>query len=117
MREQGNPEFHKKVLKRLAEEDKPLDYQTINNVLYYLMINNNKDEKLWSKLVQNTVENNGYISVRQYTPFKLSKFYIKHHFPNMDIRDYTDKFFYPERYYNAVLGQNLIVNSSLKIDF
>lgn len=117
VREQGNPEFHKKVLKRLVDEDKPLDYQTLNNVLYYLMINNNKDEKLWTRLVTNTLENEGYIPIRQYAPFKLSKFYLKHHFPKIDIRDYVDKFFYPERYYNAILDQNLLLNSSLKMEF
>ena len=117
VREQGNPEFHKKVLKRLVDEDKPLDYQTLNNILYYLMINNNKDEKLWTRLVTNTLENEGYIPIRQYAPFKLSKFYLKHHFPKMDIRDYVDKFFYPERYYNAILDQNLLLSSSLKMEF
>ena len=95
VREQGNPEFHKKLLKRLNDEDKPYDYQTISNILYYLMINNNKDEKLWTRLISNTLENDGYIPVRQYTPYKLSKYYLQHHFPNMDIKDYTNKFFLP----------------------
>ena len=35
-----------------------------------------------------------------YKPFKFSKFYLKHHFPNMDIDEYVDKFYYAERYYN-----------------
>ena len=36
-----------------------------------------------------------------YKPFKASKFYLQKKYPDMDLRDYTDKFWYAERYYNA----------------
>lgn len=91
LREQGNPELHKKFMQRLKSCDETLNYQTLSNIIYYLMFTDNTDEELWTKFIQNTVENDGVIPVTHYTPFKMSRYYLSHHFPEMDIKDYYEK--------------------------
>ena len=36
-----------------------------------------------------------------YRPFKASRVYLENKFPDMDLVDYNDKFWYAERYYNV----------------
>jgi hypothetical protein len=116
-REQGNPELHKKFLKRFKSHDELMDYHTMNNLIYYLMFTDNVDEELWTKVIQHTLQRNDHIPVTHFTPFKMSRYYIQHHFPEWDIRDYYDKFFYPERYYNASLKEKVFLSDQSKLEF
>jgi len=43
-----------------------------------------------------------------YKPFKASKPFIQHHFPEWDITDYTDKFWYAERYFSIVKQEDYL---------
>jgi hypothetical protein len=44
----GNPEIHKEFEKRLEEmEAKDLDYPSLFNVVYYLMLRGNTNRKVW----------------------------------------------------------------------
>lgn len=116
-REQGNPELHKKFMARLQKQDELMSYQTLSNMIYYLLFTDNKDEEIWTKVIQNTLQNNGYIPVTHYLPFKMSRYYLAHHFPELDIRDYYDKFFYPERYYNARRSEFVFIEDTYQLDF
>ena len=100
-REQGSPYLHKKFLQRISENEEKLDHHTVSNLLYYLMFTDNTDEEIWIKMVQQTLDNKNKIPVPNYTAFKMSRYYMQHHFPSLDIRDYYDKFFYPERFFNT----------------
>lgn len=116
-REQGNPELHKKWIKRLESQSELMDHHTLSNVLYYLMFVDNKDEALWKKMIDNTLQQDKPIPLTHYTPFKMSRYYIQHHFPEWDIRDYYDKFFYPERFYNTQPREQYFMRDKKMIDF
>lgn len=116
-REQGNPELHKKFIERFRAHNELMDYHTMNNLIYYLMFRDNVDEDLWTKVIEHTLQRNDHIPVTHYTPFKMSRYYIQHHFPSWDIRDYYDKFFFPERYYNASLKEKLYLSDESKVEF
>jgi hypothetical protein len=104
-REQGSPHLHQKFLKRLESNDEKLDHQTVSNLMYYLMFTDNTNEDIWNQLVQHTLQNKLKIPVSYFTPFKFSKFYLSHHFPNNDYTDYVDQFFYPERYHSTFIQE------------
>lgn len=116
-REQGNPELHEKFLKRILDQDELMDHQTVSNLLYYAMFTDNTDEAIWTKIIQNNLQNDAFIPVTHYTPFKMSKFYLRHHFPDLDISDYYSKFFYPERYFNTNIRDNKVAMDQSKVDF
>ena len=37
-----------------------------------------------------------------YRPFKASKFFLKHHFPEWELEDYIDKFYHAEQLFNVI---------------
>lgn len=117
MREQGNPDFHKKLTDKIKTHSELMDYQVLGNVVYYLMFKDNKDEDIWLKIVKNVLKNDPIIPIRYYKPLKMSKFYIAHHFPSIDLVDYSNKFFHPERYYNASHREERMLDCSEKQDF
>ena len=80
--------------------EEPADYATLSNIVYYLMFRDNTDEATWSKVIDATLDNDEVLPLVHYKAFKFSKFYLKHHFPNMDLVEYIDKFYYAERYLN-----------------
>nr|AAZ94900.1 unknown [Moneuplotes crassus] len=116
-REQGSPHLHKKFLERVSKNEEALDHYTVANLLYYLMYTDNTDEEIWTQMVQHTLNNNDKIPVTVYTPFKMSRFYMLHHFPELDIRDYCDKFFFPERFYNTEMKENKVYNCGAYQEF
>lgn len=63
------------------------------------MFRDNKDKKIWEKIVNSTVNNKDILPLIFYRPFKISEHYIKHHFPEMELRDYIDKFWFADKYF------------------
>lgn len=97
----GNPELHKALEKRLEEVADRLDYPSMFNAMYYLLFRESKNEAIWRKLVDNTVAKQEVLPLIYYKPFKASKFWLRQHFPAWDLRDYVDKFFYAEKYFDV----------------
>lgn len=103
----GNPELYKAFDKKVAEVlESPLDYPTLANIIFYLMFRENTDEALWDLVIDKTLDNSDVMPIGHYKAFKMSKFYISHHFPEKDIEEYTDKFWYPEQHYNAMTQES-----------
>lgn len=99
----GNPELYKAINNRLTEKidgGEIFDYPTISNMLYYMMFQDNTDRKIWEGIVNSAIEQNDIIPLTYYKPFKYSKFFLEHHFKDWDLWQYTDKFYYAERYFN-----------------
>lgn len=117
IREQGNPDFHAKFLAKIKSLDELMDYQVLSNVVYYLMFTDNTDKDVWIKIMKNVFDNPKVIPIRYYRPLKMSKYYIKHHFPEIDLTDYSNKFFYPERYFNASHREEKAISKEEKQDF
>ena len=42
------------------------------------------------------------LPVIYYKPFKASKLFLRHHYPEWDLEDYVDKFFHAEQYFNVI---------------
>lgn len=116
-RQQGNPELHKKYIDKIRETTDFHDYQVLSNVIYYLMFETNKDYDIWLKVVKQTLKMDGIIPIRYFKPFKMSKYYIQHHFKDLDITDYCLKFYHPERYYNSLLKEQKMGDSESKVEF
>lgn len=48
----GNPELHKFFLDKLENSDfNSLEYKSLSNIAYYLMLTDNTNDKTWQKLV------------------------------------------------------------------
>lgn len=103
VRNVGNPELHKAFEKKLEKIAERLDYPSLFNAFYYMMFRENPNKKIWESLIKATADNKDILPLIYYRPFKASEYFIKHHFPELDIRDYIDKFWYSEKYFNAVL--------------
>lgn len=52
-----------------------------------------------------------------YKPFKCAKFFLQHHFPEMDLSEFTDKFFYAEKYFNVVKFDDLFESDPAYLNF
>ena len=78
------------------------------------MFRNCGDEIIWRKIVDNTINQKEVLPVIYYKPFKASKLFIRHRFPDWNIEDYVDKFYNAEKYFNVTNSQILL--SSLKCD-
>jgi len=59
------------------------------------------EQRSLGEVISATVINKEILPLIFYRPFKASKFYLQGKFPDLNIEDYTDKFWYAERYYNA----------------
>ena len=116
-REQGSPHLHQKFLQRLFKNNEKLDHQTVSNIIYYLMFTDNKNEALWTQMVQHTLNNNQKVPLTNLRSFKMSRYYMHHHFPELDIRDYYDKFFFGERFYNTAQQEDVGVYDDGYVDF
>lgn len=93
----GNPELHQAFEKRLSKIADNLDYPSLFNALYYMMLRENPNKIIWEKMINATASNPNVLPLIYYKPFKMSELFIKHHFPQLDLKDYVDKFWYPER--------------------
>jgi hypothetical protein len=85
----GNPELYKAFDKKVEEIADRLDYPSLFNALYYLMIRENTNKSTWEKIVKATLSNPDIIPIIYYRPFKISELFIKKHFPEMDLTDYV----------------------------
>ena len=67
------------------------------------MFRNCGDEIIWRKIVDNTINQKEVLPVIYYKPFKASKLFIRHRFPDWNIEDYVDKFYNAEKYFNVTM--------------
>lgn len=56
VRQAGNKEFHDLLLKKISAEIHTADFNTLHNVIYYLMFRDNKDPNIWQKVTDAAVE-------------------------------------------------------------
>lgn len=104
VRAAGNPELYEafeKRLDKLIDEGTAFDYPVLFNLIYYMLFRESVDEKKWIALLESAVTNEDILPIMYYRPFKLSRFYLEKKFPTWELRDYVDKFYYADRYYNA----------------
>ena len=105
IRNAGNPELYKafdKRIEKLVDEKILLDYPTVFNMNYYMMFRDNTNRKIWEHMVDSTLHQDDILPMTYYKSFKFSRFFLQHHFPEWDITEYVDKFYYAERYFNQV---------------
>jgi len=79
VRNAGNPEIYKAFdarLEQLADSDELLDYPTLHDMLYYMMFRDNTSEKVWTYLINCTLENEETLPIVSYKPFKYSRFFL-----------------------------------------
>jgi len=101
----GNPELYKafdKRLEQLADSEDMWDFLTLHNVLYYMMFRGNTNKKIWANIIESTLFQDDTLPIVYYKPFKFSKTFLKAHFPEWDIGEYIDRFYYAEQYFNQV---------------
>ena len=65
------------------------------------MFTDNTNKELWEHAVESTLYQDNTLPILYYRPFKFSRFYLKHHFPEWDLSMYYNRFYYAERYFNA----------------
>mmetsp|Transcript_8571 Transcript_8571/g.14460 ORF Transcript_8571/g.14460 Transcript_8571/m.14460 type:complete len:306 (+) Transcript_8571:891-1808(+) len=103
VRKAGNPELYEAFNKRLhamIDEGEMWDYQFLFNLNYYLMFSDNVDKRIWEHLVESTLYQDDVLPMYFYKAFKYSRFYLEHHFPEWDVSEYIDRFYFAERYFN-----------------
>jgi hypothetical protein len=103
----GNPELHKAFEKKIGHMIERLDYASMFNVIYYLLFRDIGDKKIWERIIKTTVDNPAILPILYYKPFKTAYVYLKYRYPNDLAKselfdDLVDKFWYAERYYNAL---------------
>jgi len=52
--------------------------------------------------VKNVGEREEILPLIYYKPFKASALFLKHHYPEMDLQDYSDKFWHAEKYFQVI---------------
>lgn len=106
VRNVGNPELHKAFEKKIDQIIEKLDYPSLFNTIYYLLFRDNGDRKLWNRIIKTTIDNPDILPIIYYRPFKASYVYLKNRYPDIekeeDFEDYLHKFWYAERYFNAL---------------
>ena len=80
------------------------------------MFRDNIDQEMWHQVVEQTLNIDDILPITYYKAFKFSKFYLKHHFPEMDLAEYFDKFYYAEQYFNQVQADNQFFSSVKYLD-
>lgn len=93
------------------------DYPTVYNAVYYMMFRESKDEKIWKALIDATIDNDDILPLMYFRPFKMSRYYLEKVFPEMDLTDYIDKFFYAERYFNAAAMDTYLTYDNEYLEF
>lgn len=117
VRNVGNPELHKAFENKLGKIAGDLDYPSLFNAIYYMLFRENANENIWKKLVEATLKQKDVLPLLYYRPFKASKFFLKHKFPKMDISDYTDKFWYAERYWSTFKQEDYLYSDQKYFNF
>lgn len=113
----GNPELHKAFEKRLEEIAGRLDYPSLFNAIYYLLFREVKNEKIWEQIIENTCNKEETLPLIYYKPFKASKLFLKHHYPEWDLEDYVDTFYHAERYFNVIKHEDYFESDNAYMDF
>jgi len=72
------------------------------NLIYYMLFRQNTNKKIWEAIIDQTLEYDDILPINCYKPYKFSKFFLAHHFPEWDISEFLDRFYYSERYFNQV---------------
>lgn len=57
------------------------------------------------------------LPLNYYKPFKASKLFVEHHYPDWDLSDYQDKFWHSERLFNAIREDELYESNSAYKNF
>jgi hypothetical protein len=68
-------------------------------------------------VVDSTVLNHDVLPIIYYRPFKASEIYLRHHFPDLFLTDYLDKFWYAERYFNPLKAEYTLDGDHSYYDF
>lgn len=58
IRNVGNPEIYKAFdqrLEQIIDSGEMMDYQTLFNVIYYMMFKENTNEKIWKGIIESTL--------------------------------------------------------------
>lgn len=116
----GNPEIYvafEKRLTQMIDSGEQFDHPAVANMLYYMMIRESKDEKIWKALLDSTIDSDDPIPLLHYKPFKFSRFYLEKVFPDWDLSDYLDKFYYAERWYNPAALDKYFEYDNKYMDF
>jgi len=103
----GNPELHEVLERRLELMADRLDYPSMFNAIYYLLFRENTNAKIWRQILDNVVSQEAVLPLIYYKPFKASWIWMRNAFPEWDLRDYYDKFYNAERYFNVSKFQDL----------
>ena len=104
IRDVGNPEIYKAFEQRftqLVDEEAPFDHAFLSNAIYYMLFRENDDEKLWKAIIEATIIQKDILPLMHYKPFKISRYYLTKRFPEWDLHEYTESFYYADRYWNA----------------
>jgi len=101
IRNLGNPELHAAFENRLEKMADSLDYPGMFNAVYYLLFRESANEVIWRKIVANVTAREDILPLIFYKPFKCSKLWLRHKFPEWNLEDYVDKFYNAERYFNV----------------
>lgn len=112
-RNSGNPELHAAIEKRILELVKAgevFDYLTMHNLIYHLIFRDNVNEKIWKHIIDSTLDQDDSLPIVYYKPFKHSKYYLQAKFPEWDLSDYVDRFYYAEKYFNQVQIDNYMTS-------
>ena len=105
VRDAGNKELYKAFdqrLEALATSEDMWDFPTLHNIIYYMMFRENTSANIWSNVIESTLFQDETLPIVYYKPFKYSMHFLKAHFPEWDIGEYTDRFYYAEQYFNQV---------------
>jgi len=76
------------------------DYPTLHNMFYYMMFRDDKNDKIWAHLVESTLFQDDILPLSFYKPFKYARFFMQGNFPEWDISEFVDRFWYAEQYFN-----------------
>jgi len=99
----GNPELHKAFetkIEALIDAGETFDFPFMANLIYYMMFRKNVNQKIWEYIVEETLNQEDILPGNCYKPYKYSKFFLKFHFPNWDLSEFYDRFWYAERHFN-----------------
>lgn len=103
VRNAGNPELYKAFFERIhyfIDQGDDFDYPTMFNLIYFLLFRDSKDERIWSHIINSTLNQDDMLPIVYYKPFKYSKLWLEAHFKDWDISSYVERFWYAEQYFN-----------------
>ncbi len=97
VRRQGTPAFFSEIEKRLFADIPKMDYASLYNVAYYLLMREIKDADVWKTFAQRTIDVPTVLPLIYYQPFKLCRMHLIDAFPQWDIKVFSEKLWWAER--------------------